>query len=379
MNKNRKALLILGLISLIFAAAGCQEADQASTTDGIDTQSVQSTPPVENTAAKTPKPKIIKTSVVTTPVKGDGSSLKFENLVHDFGVMGPNASKNCEFKFTNIGKGTLKFPRKPKADCGCTIPKLDKMEYAAGESGVIKVRFTSKGNPAIVRKHITVFSNDPENPNLQLTIRAKVELAITFTPKIINLRLDEENGGMKPIVITSKDGKEFAIKTFTSTGNIFTPDIDVNKKATTHTITPKVDLKKLKNRLNGNIYITVDHPGTREVLLRYITPPPYKVSTPMIFLGNPDPDKPEVRDIIVLSNYGKKVEIESIVSSKKCIEIISKERKGNSIKLVVKVTPKRQGTFSRFRDTLVIKFKDGETISINAHGTFRKTTAAKGK
>ncbi len=381
MNKIRKALLISVLVSLIFTVTGCQE-DQACATDSIDKQGVKSAgaveikPPAKKTGTVTPaNPKIVKVADDMTKAQNVSSVLKFDKLEHDFGVVGPNVYVNCEFKFTNISGKTLKFPRLPKAGCGCTVPKLDKMEYAAGESGVIKVRYHSNATPANVRKHITVFTGDADEATIELTIKAKIELAIVTTPKSLNLSLTKDNAGIKPIVITSKDGKAFAIKSYVSTSNIFSFDFDKTKKAIKHTIMPKVDMEKLKKRLTGNISINLDHPNTNQVVLRYNTPPMWKVTSPHIFLINPDPSKPETRDIKVMSNYGEQVEIESIVSAKKCIKVLSQEKMGKSVKLVVEVTPKRpQQNLRSFYDSLIIKLKGGDTLRINATGTFKRKT-----
>jgi hypothetical protein len=342
MNKFRNALLIISLASMIITTAGCQEKEQANTLDnaGTITEPSKSHSDAPTATASTTSPKIVKTALETKPVEVGKSLIKFDKVVHDFGKIGPSVYVNCEFKFKNTGDGTLKMTRKPKAGCGCTIPKLDKMKYAPGESGVIKVRFHSIPTPGNVTKHITVFSNDPKNPKLDLTIKAEVEIAISTTPKILTLNLKKANAGIIPIVITAKDGKPFSINNFTSTGSVITADFDKTKKATKYTFMAKVDLKKLKTRLNGNIKITIDHPNTKQVLLRYTTPHPYRVTSPIIYLLNPDVNKPEKRTIMIFSNYGKKVEIESIVSDKKCLKVLSQEQKGKSVKLVVEVTPK---------------------------------------
>lgn len=383
MNKFYNSLLVLGLVSFILVPTGCQESDQTTATDAAEAQVEQSVMPKESVMeadgrkaqiANSSSAKIIKTSTSgeIKPVVAGDPSLEFENLVHDFGKIGPNVYVDCEYKFTNTGKGALTFTKKPKAGCGCTVPRLAKMEYAAGESGVVKVKFHSNANPGTVKKYITIFSNDPDDPSLDLTLTAKVELAIVATPQSFNLSLKRENAGMEPIIITSKDGKPFSIKSFTSTDNIITAEIDKTAKATEYTINPTVDLAKLKGRPNGNISISLDHPNTNQVVLRFTTPPLFKVSSPQIFLIDPKANKPVKREILVISNYGEQVEIESIESSKNCMKVLSQEKKGNGVNLTIEVTPTPQGKNARiFYDSLKITLKGGETLRINATGTYR--------
>lgn len=49
--------------------------------------------------------------------------------------------------------------------CGCAVAKLEKKEYAPGESGTIKVIYTAPKTTSTAARHIYVSSNDTSNPN----------------------------------------------------------------------------------------------------------------------------------------------------------------------------------------------------------------------
>jgi len=67
--------------------------------------------------------------------------ISFEKTVFDLGEVGQGTKNSCEFRFTNTGRGLLKIGKISRT-CGCTVFKLDKKEYAAGETGTIKVSYT---------------------------------------------------------------------------------------------------------------------------------------------------------------------------------------------------------------------------------------------
>jgi len=342
MAKNNKATLIICL-AFLFITIKCTGAQQINKTSG--------------------QKKTVNKGV---------PSIKFDKVVHDFGVVSPEVSVNCEFKFKNVGNAPLKFSRNPKAACGCTIVKLDKMEYASGESGVVKVKYHSDSSPGPLSKTITVYSNDPKVPTLTLTIKAKIEIAIAINHKEQELSLRKDNGGILPIVIKAKDDKPFAIKSFTSTNSIITAHIDKTKKATKHTIKPKVDITKLKKSLRGNITINVDHPKTKQLVLSYWAKGSINLSSTRITLLDPTPGKSETREIMISSNYGENIEIESIESAKGCIKVVSQEKKDNGVKLVLEVTPKeRKKSIRVFYDYLTINTKCGESAKITALGYFK--------
>ena len=183
----------------------------------------------------------------------------------------------------------------------------------------------------------------------------------------------------------SKDGKEFSITSITSTKNTITADFDPEKKATKFVLNPIVDMEKLKSQISGNININISHPDTKQILLRYNAKPLFKVTNQRIYLLKPDPKKPEIRSIMVMSNYGEEVEIESVKSTKNFIEVLEQEKRGKSILLKVQVTPppKTEG-MRAFYDILTVRIKGGETVKITASGTYpyirpKNKTAAKPK
>lgn len=100
--------------------------------------------------------------------------LQFEENTHDFGSIKKNVSLSTEFKFTNTGKSPL-YIRAMKPNCGCTISKLEKFDYAPGESGILKVEFDSTGRKGSQQKSIVIFSNDPSAPTQRLIIKANVQ------------------------------------------------------------------------------------------------------------------------------------------------------------------------------------------------------------
>ena len=100
--------------------------------------------------------------------------MQFEETMFDFGNVKKNTTTGTEFIFTNSGKSPLNI-RAVKPNCGCTVPKLEKYDFAPGESGSIKVEFNSTGRRGNQQKSIVIFSNDPTAPTQRLIIKAKVE------------------------------------------------------------------------------------------------------------------------------------------------------------------------------------------------------------
>ncbi len=103
------------------------------------------------------------------------SKLLFEEESHDFGTVPQGPQLDYTYKFTNKGKSPL-IIEKVQPSCGCTGATTDgKNEYAKGESGEIKVTFNTQGRTGHQEKHIIVFSNDPEMPQLNLKFTCDID------------------------------------------------------------------------------------------------------------------------------------------------------------------------------------------------------------
>lgn len=85
------------------------------------------------------------------------------------GNASPGVQLKHAFTVQNTGKGILKI-RKVKASCGCTIPQLEKEELKPGESTKLWVEFNTFGYSGKQIKTVTVISNDPDTPNLMLSV-----------------------------------------------------------------------------------------------------------------------------------------------------------------------------------------------------------------
>ncbi len=373
-------LLTILIVLLLNLQPGCQEAKKAPrqqqtiSEPAQDLKVSESTKPKTAEIAKSP----IQTQTKASPGQGDKKPvIKVFNPVHDFGKVAPNKKYNCEFKFKNIGDARLEIT-KIQTTCGCTVPQLKKKTYAPGESGTIDVTFRSPTREGKTTKHLYILSNDKKNPKFNLTLNANVEVQVSFEPKSLNLSFKAENAGAKPITVKSRDGQLFAIKSISSTRNVITADFDPADKATEFVIEPKVDISLLKNNLKGNVKINTTHPQTGSIDIPYSTLALFEVSRPRIVIRNADPAKPDVKTVWVTSNYGEKVEIESVSSLKGHMKVLTQQSEENGVKLEVQTTPPAQTDESEryFRDELRIKLKDyADDLVIRCNGWYSRKSA----
>ncbi len=346
MKRYRLRWLFVVLTLIVLAQTGCQEQAKV--------------------------PDIAKAEVATEPQKAqitEGSPrITFDKTVHDFGEVAAGKKYTGEFKFTNTGSGVLKITD-VKRCCG-TLTTLSKEELAPGESSMLTVVYNSGRGSGLMNRHLQVSSNDETNPEVALTIKARVVPKVDYEPQRINLVLDKENAGCPNITLTSLDKKPFSVKAFQSNGESITADVDPSVEATKFVLHPKVDLGKLAKRPAGFVAISLTHPELDTVTIYFSTLARFQITPASIILFNPKPQKPTVKKISVVSNYDEEFEIESTSSEKGLAKVLSQQKVNKGYQFDVEVTPPPPDQTGRFSDVVNVQLKDGEKLSIKCYGRY---------
>jgi hypothetical protein len=101
--------------------------------------------------------------------------IQFDQTVYDFGKTSQVETVSGVFKFKNVGDGILKL-EPPKPSCGCTVAELKPDTLQPGETGELPFSLHLGQVKAQYDKHIAVKSNDPQTPEVSLTIK------VDYTP-----------------------------------------------------------------------------------------------------------------------------------------------------------------------------------------------------
>jgi hypothetical protein len=307
-----------------------------------------------------------------TGCQQQASKITFEEVVSDFGEVGPNTKRAGEIKFTNAGESVLKITKVSKC-CG-VVAKLDKdtAEYAPGESGAVKIEWKSGREPGAFSRQLMVHSNDKINPAVTLTIKAMIVLKVVSEPERLRLLLNEENAGCPKLTLRSIDNQPFSITGFQSTGDCITADYDPSVKATEFILEPKVKTEKLHENLQGSINMSLTHPEGNTATIHFDVLPKYTISHQSLVFLDPEPEKPMVRKISVLSNYAEDFEIESVSSRGNTIavKILEQKKIRNGYQLDLEITPPAAEGGTRFTDELSVNIKGGEKLAIRCNGWY---------
>jgi len=100
--------------------------------------------------------------------------------VWDAGIVAKGAQVAHEFTIRNTGTEMLQI-REVRPACGCTVVSYDPAIPPGGE-GKVRAEVDTGSFSGAIAKEVTVFTSDPGNPMIQLTIRAQVRAALDAQP-----------------------------------------------------------------------------------------------------------------------------------------------------------------------------------------------------
>lgn len=156
--------------------------------------------------------------------------IQFETTFFDFGKLSALGKVSGVFKFKNAGTAVLKMDP-PRPSCGCTDANVKPDTLAPGESGEISYTINLDHPMGQVQKHISVYSNDPKTPDVQLTMQLDCSPLYELSPKVLHLVLRPDQAQAESFFeVTRNDGKPCNIERLTSTQKGVSVALDASVK-----------------------------------------------------------------------------------------------------------------------------------------------------
>lgn len=113
--------------------------------------------------------------------------IQFEEITYDFGQVREGIKVTHVYTFKNVGTDTLVIGE-IKTSCGCTAALASEQKIPPGKEGKINVILDSSSSHGRGKVHrtITVNSNDPDQPKVQLSLTGEVLAEIEIMPPHLN-------------------------------------------------------------------------------------------------------------------------------------------------------------------------------------------------
>ncbi len=311
------------------------------------------------------------------PAVTKAPKITFDKVVHNFGNVSPASTHICQFDFTNTGNGILEIIEIEQT-CGCTPSVMMKTQYAPGERGSLKVGFYSDTQLGRTSKPIYIYSNDAENPEVELAIQANIIAKIDYEPKKLDLMLMQPNGNCPAITISSLDNQPFSITSFKSTDGCITADFDPSQQARQFVLRPRIDMQKLERIMDGRFEIGLSHPETKIISGIFDAPPRFDISPRAINVHQAKAHQPVVQKVRIISNYNEEFEIGQVFSKEGHINVLNQRRTNNGYELDLEIRPPdSKGRTRVFSDTFFVDLKGATRLDISCNGFYAGTSPSR--
>ena len=130
--------------------------------------------------------------------------------VVDVGKVKKGEPIRYEFVIRNAGDATLEITE-VKPSCGCTVAEFDE-RIAPGGSGRVKTVVATDAFGGGIAKSVTVFTNDPDNPRINLVVKALIREPVVVRPGYARF-LTVQGQPVDPSVqtVSSTDGSDLEV------------------------------------------------------------------------------------------------------------------------------------------------------------------------
>ncbi|MCP4291294.1 MAG: DUF1573 domain-containing protein [bacterium] len=209
--------------------------------------------------------------------------IHLDNDSFDLGNMNQLESREMQVTLTNKGGGLLVISE-VKADCGCTVPTLNKMQLAPGESTFMDISFNSKKFHGNITKIVHVFNNDPSTPDASIIIQANVFSPLLVDPGSRRMGFSQTSVGTsetKKVLFTATEAANLEISANKSRKGLFdistVNNYEGNPQASALVITVPKDMPagrqrdnvRVKTNIEGEEFVDIDLSAWPVLALRF--------------------------------------------------------------------------------------------------------------
>ena len=135
---------------------------------------------------------------------GPRARIEVSQTQKDAGVFEEGAVIPFHFEVVNRGEADLEISQ-VKPTCGCTVAKWDRV-IKPGEQGTIDAQMSTLSFRGVVTKHMTIFSNDPDRPQVELTLTAHLTPLVNISPEPDALLVVGDKGATQEFTLERSKG-----------------------------------------------------------------------------------------------------------------------------------------------------------------------------
>ena len=300
--------------------------------------------------------------------------IQFDQTLFDFGKTSQVTTVSGVFKFKNTGDAVLKL-EPPKPSCGCTVAELKPDTLPPGAAGELPFTLNLGFSKATLEKHIAVRCNDPQTPEVSLTIKVDYTPLYELNPLTLSPNLAfGVNDTFQLTTLARTDGKPLRIARLDGSQPWITATEEPGVSAGAATARIRVSIRRdgPPRRFNEYVHVYADGQSNMPVssifiygeIMGEVSLTPEALYWSITGATNTPAENPEAvttRRVTIRSASGQRIELKNPQSTIKGIK--------------VELVPKEPGKVYE----LIARLDDVPASTISGNVSFETSVAAQSK
>lgn len=296
--------------------------------------------------------------------------LVIQQKLFDFGTVEEGTTVSHAFEISNQGDEDLNIQR-VLTSCGCVTSTKEAEFVAPGQSTQVKVDFATAGYSGSKLKSLRVFTNDPLNKVVLLSLKGNIETQMLVEPEYLvfnNISLSELSKVSKKVEVSLKPGSNFNLGDVTTSGRLKILSIsgDAKKKIIEVGLSDNLPVGEIRERILVP-FSESDNGISIPVLIRVANN--IKITPPLISFGLLSGKESVFRNVVLENFSDKPIKLLSSKTSDPLLQVRVKElMAGRKFKVETSLAPSFSG--ERFTGQILLEFDhpDYANVVVNCHG-----------
>lgn len=277
----------------------------------------------------------------------DAPNIYFEEINHNFGKVPQNQELRYTFKFWNNGEKPLRI-KEIRSSCECTATVTSKTEIFPGGSGEVRISFNTGYREGRFREEVQVISNDPEKPEVILTLSGEIVRSVVAVPDRLYFgEVRGEDLRRKRVQLIDLSGKGLSIEKVESSSKCIR--VKVKREKDTEVVLEvslnpsEIKLGRFEERIvvytNNDMNPKIEIPLSGEILGEI------ELKPPRLFFGMMRPGERKELKVEILKSGKADLRLISVEGGGELLDVkgIEEIEKGRRYELRVVLHPVRRG------------------------------------
>ncbi len=221
----------------------------------------------------------------TAPPVRPAPIIEFKALKQDGGTVEEGTILKFHFVVANRGSSDLEIKEVQKS-CGCTVARWDKL-IPRGKNGSIDAEVNTLHFRGPIMKHLTVITNDPRQPLVELNLSANVTPLVQVEPGIVALLTVEDQPATQIFILERPGRRAMKITQVISSTPFLKTDLRPLPEPGRYQLTVTATMETPMGRSPTPILVKTDVERAETVTITLIVDRGIVTTPPMLFYSVP--------------------------------------------------------------------------------------------